>query len=109
MKFIFEEYNNVKNEGISKNSQWKNKAWLEHSWRREWTGENDFGHRAYISEILINMGQVSLLFNNDTGEFEWVDFGYGNFDTYCDNPYGIVAEKTQEFLNKFKLVDIGID
>ena len=54
------------------------------------------------------MGQLSLLFNNDTGEFEWVDFGYGNFDTFCHNPYGIVADNTQEFLNKFKAVDIGV-
>lgn len=68
----------------------------------EWTGGNDFGHRAYIGEILINMGQVSLLLNNDTGVFEWVDFGYGYFDNYSDNPYGIVADNTQEFLNKFK-------
>ncbi|WP_252246789.1 MULTISPECIES: hypothetical protein [Clostridium] len=79
---------------------------IEEAFWGEWTGENDFGHRAYVGEILINMGQVSLLFNNDTGEFEWVDFGYGNFDTYSDNPYGIVADNTQEFLNKFKLVDI---
>ena len=76
------------------------------AFRGEWTGGNDFGYRAYVGEILINIGQVSLLFNNDTGEFEWVDFGYGNFDTFSDNPYGIVADNTQEFLNKFKVVDI---
>ncbi|GAA0787790.1 hypothetical protein [Hathewaya limosa] len=82
---------------------------IEEAFRGEWTGGNDFGHRAYVGEIIINMGQIALLFNNDTGEFEWVDFGYGSFDTYSDNPYGIVADNTQEFLNKFKLTDIGID
>ncbi len=67
----------------------------------DWTGGNDFGHRAYIGEIIINIGQISLVFNNDTGEFEWADFGYGYFDVYSENPYGIVADNTQEFLDKF--------
>lgn len=79
---------------------------IEEAFWGEWTGGNDFGHRAYVGEIIINMGQISLLFNNNTGEFEWVDFGYGYFDTYSDNPYGIVADNTQEFLNKFKLVNM---
>ncbi|MCQ2012016.1 hypothetical protein [Clostridium butyricum] len=81
---------------------------IEEAFWGDWTGGKDFGNRAYVGEILINMGQLSLLFNNDTGEFEWVDFGYGNFDTFCHNPYGIVADNTQEFLNKFKAVDIGV-
>lgn len=70
----------------------------------DWTGGNDFGHRAYIGEIIINIGQISLLLNNDTGEFEWADFGYGYFDIYSDNPYGVVAESTQEFLDKLATV-----
>lgn len=48
----------------------------------DWTGGNDFGHRAYIGELLLNTGEISLIFNNDTGRFEWVDFGYGYFDIY---------------------------
>lgn len=67
----------------------------------EWTGGNDFGHRAWIGEIVLNIGQIYLLFHNDTGAFEWADFEYGYFERYSDNPYGIVADDTQEFLDKF--------
>ena len=66
----------------------------------EWTGGNDFGHRAFIVELLLNIGQISLIFNNDTGAFEWVDFEYGYYEIYDENPYGIVAHSAQEFLNK---------
>lgn len=66
-----------------------------------WTGGNDFGHRAYLGELIINIGQISLIFNNDTGRFEWVDFGYGYFDVYEENPYGIIADSAEEFLAKF--------
>jgi len=78
--------------------------YLQDAFKGDWTGGNDFGHRAYIGEIRINIGQISLVFNNDTGEYEWVDFGYGYYDIYTDNPYGIVADNTQEFLDKFILV-----
>lgn len=67
----------------------------------DWTGGNDFGHRAYLGELFINIGQISLVFNNDTGRFEWVDFGYGHFDVYEENPYGIIADSAEEFLAKF--------
>ena len=79
-------------------------GYLQEAFKGEWTGGNDFGNRAYIGEILINIGQITLVFNNDTGEYEWVDFGYGYYDIYSDNPYGIVADNTQEFLDKFILV-----
>ena len=68
----------------------------------EWTGGNNFGHRAYIGELFLNIGQLSLVFNNNTGAFEWVDFEYGYFEVYEENPYGIVAHSAQEFLDKFK-------
>ena len=68
----------------------------------EWTGGNDFGHRAYIGELILNISQISLVFNNDTGAFEWVDFEYGYYEVYEENPYGIVANSAQEFLDKFK-------
>lgn len=72
----------------------------------DWTGGNDFGHRAYIGDISLNIGQISMIFNNDTGSFEWVDFGYGYFEIYEKNPYGIIADTAQEFLDKFELVKI---
>ena len=68
----------------------------------EWTGGNNFGHRAYIGELILNIGEISLIFNNDTGAFEWVDFGYGYYEVYEENPYGIVAHSAQEFLDKFE-------
>lgn len=68
----------------------------------DWTGGNDFGHHALIGELLINIGQLYITFNNDTGRFEWVDLGYGYFDVYEENPYGIIADSAQEFLDKFE-------
>lgn len=67
-----------------------------------WTGGNDFGHRAYIGDISLNIGDISIIFNNDTGKFEWVDFSYGYFEVYEENPYGIIADTAQEFLDKFE-------
>ena len=78
-------------------------GFFEDAFTGDWTGGNDFGHRAYIGEIIINIGQILLIFNNDTGKFEWVDFGYGYFDVYEENPYGIIADSAQEFLDKFVL------
>lgn len=72
----------------------------------DWTGGNNLGHRAYIGEILLNIGQISLIFNNNTGKFEWVDIGYGYYDVYEENPYGIIADSAQEFLDKIELVEI---
>ena len=79
---------------------------FEDAFSGDWTGGNDFGHRAYIGEFIINIGQISLIFNNDTGRFEWVDFGWGYCDVYEDNPYGIIADTAQEFLDKFHDDDI---
>lgn len=67
----------------------------------DWTGGNDFGHRAFLGELIINIGQISLIFNNDSGRFEWVDFGYGYYEVYEENPYGIIADSADEFLAKF--------
>ena len=69
----------------------------------DWTGGNDFGHRAYVGEIIINIGQITIVFNNDTGKFEWADFGYGYFDVYEENPYGIIADTTEELLEKIHI------
>ncbi len=65
-----------------------------------WTGGNDFGHRAFLGTLSVKMGEITILFNNDTGKIEWVDFGYGYFDVYEENPNGILANSMQEFFNK---------
>lgn len=67
----------------------------------EWTGGNDFGHRACIGQFYFNIGEILILFNNDTGKIEWIDCGYGYFDIYEENPNGILANSIQEFLEKF--------
>jgi hypothetical protein len=48
-----------------------------------------------------NIGEILILFNNDTGKIEWIDCGYGYFDIYEENPNGILANSIQEFLEKF--------
>ncbi len=68
----------------------------------DWTGGGDFGRHALIGQLFINIGQLYLIFNNDTGRFEWADLGYGYFDVYEENPYGIIADSAQEFLDKIK-------
>lgn len=73
---------------------------LKELFNGDWTGGNEFGRRAYIGEIIINIGQISIIFNNDTGQYEWIDFGWGYMDVYEENPYGIIADSTEEFLNK---------
>lgn len=75
-------------------------AFFRDAFSGDWTGGNDFGHRAYIGEINLNIGQICLIVNNDTGKFEWVDMGYGYFDVYEENPYGIIADSAEEFLGK---------
>lgn len=75
-------------------------AFFRDAFSGDWTGGNDFGHRAYIGELNLNIGQICLIVNNDTGKFEWVDMGYGYFDVYEENPYGIIADSAEEFLGK---------
>jgi len=41
-----------------------------------------------------------LLFNNDTGAIEWNDPGFGYFEVYEQNPYGIFANDIEEFYIK---------
>ena len=75
---------------------------FEEGFHGEWTGGNDFGHRMHLGSFYLNVGDILLIFNNDTGNFEFDDCGYGYFEVYEDNPWGIVAESTEEFLNKFQ-------
>ena len=70
---------------------------------KEWMGGNDFGNRAMIGSLLLNIGSILILFNNDTGNLEWIDCEYGYFDTYEENPHGILAFNMQEFLEKLNI------
>lgn len=58
------------------------------------------GNRALIGSIDASVGEILLLFNNDTGEIEWNDPGYGHFEVYEENPYGIFAEDIEQFIDK---------
>lgn len=66
-----------------------------------WTGGSDFGHRTHIATLYMNIGEILILINNDTGKVEWIDCGYGHFDIYEQNPNGIIADTIPEFLEKF--------
>ena len=66
----------------------------------KWTGGFDMGHRALIGSIDASVGEILLLFNNDTGEIEWNDPEYGQFEVYEENPYGIFAEDMEHFIAK---------
>lgn len=65
-----------------------------------WTGGNDFGQRVYIGEFFANIGQITIVINNQTGAVEWVDCEYGHYEKYEKNPHGILAENMYEFLQK---------
>ena len=58
------------------------------------------GDRAWIGVIKKDMGDFLILFNNDTGNVEWIDCGYGYFDVYEENPNGIIANDIDGFLSK---------
>ena len=47
-----------------------------------------------------DVGDILLLFNNDSGAIEWNDPGYGHFEIYENNPYGIFADNIDQFYNK---------
>ncbi len=66
----------------------------------EWTGGKNMGKRALIGSVYTDVGDILLLFNNDSGAIEWNDPGYGYFDIYEDNPYGIFAENIDVFYRK---------
>ncbi|MDE6665614.1 MAG: hypothetical protein K2K14_05420, partial [Ruminococcus sp.] len=64
-----------------------------------WTGGNNFGKRMCIGSFYTDIGDVLIIFNNDTGKFEFNDCGYGYFPKYEDNPWGIIADNTDEFFD----------
>ena len=53
-----------------------------------------------LGTIDTDMGEFLILFNNDTGNIEWNDCGYGHFEVYEENPNGIIANSIDEFLLK---------
>lgn len=65
-----------------------------------WTGGYNMGKRALIGTIDADVGEILLLFNNDSGVIEWNDPGYGHFEVYEENPYGIFAGDINEFYLK---------
>ena len=65
-----------------------------------WTGGYNIGKRALIGSIYADVGDILLLFNNDSGAIEWNDPGYGHFEIYENNPYGIFADNIDQFYNK---------
>ncbi len=67
----------------------------------KWTGGFNMGKRALIGSFFTEVGEdFLLLFNNDTGSIEWNDPGYGHFEVYEENPYGIFAKDIEEFYIK---------
>ncbi len=78
-------------------NDYKNKIQLAFT---RWTGGYDMGKRAMIGDIETSVGLILLLFNNDTGSIEWNDPGYGHFEIYEENPYGIFAKDIEEFYIK---------
>lgn len=56
-----------------------------------WTGGYDFGERFWIGEIDANIGQILLVFNNETGSVEWIDTDYGSFGNLEEDPNGLFA------------------
>ncbi|WP_423227639.1 hypothetical protein [Paenibacillus filicis] len=67
----------------------------------EWTGGNDFGRRMMIGNLLINIGSIPILINNDTNQVEWIDCDYGHFEVYEENPNGVFANSIDDFLKMF--------
>ena len=67
----------------------------------KWTGGFNMGRRAMIGSFFTEVGNdFLLLFNNDTGAIEWNDPGFGYFEVYEQNPYGIFANDIEEFYIK---------
>lgn len=66
----------------------------------EWKGGNDFGQRFLIGNFYTEIGNILILFNNETGKVEWMDCEYGYFKVYEENPNGVLANTMDEFIEK---------
>lgn len=60
-------------------------------------------NRFYIGSLFLNIGDVAILINNGNGNIEWCDFGYGYFEIYEENPFAIMSDDVQEFLDMLVL------
>ena len=66
----------------------------------EWKGKNDFGQRFLMGNFYTKIGNILILFNNETGKVEWMDCEYGYFNVYEQNPNGVLANTMDEFIEK---------
>lgn len=59
----------------------------------------NIGKRAVIACIDHRCGNIWIFINNTTGKYEWATFK--NYEiSYADTPHGLVADDTNEFLEK---------
>lgn len=65
--------------------------------RRFETGGNS--NRIYIGSFYLDIGDVAIVINNDNGNIEWCDFGYGYFEVYEENPFATMSDDVQKFLD----------
>ncbi len=56
-------------------------------------------NRIFIGSFFLNIGDVAILINNDNGNIEWCDFGYGYFEVYEENPFAVMSTDVQTFLD----------
>ena len=66
----------------------------------DWKGGNDFGQRFLIGNFYTQIGNILILFNNETGKVEWMDCEYGYFNVFEQNPNGVLANTMDEFIEK---------
>ncbi|OGO84063.1 MAG: hypothetical protein A2Y22_03355 [Clostridiales bacterium GWD2_32_59] len=71
---------------------------IVHTRLSSWTGGIDFGKRIELGTIEDTRGDMILVFNNDTGEIEWIDFEYGQFGDLNKDPNGVLADSIEELL-----------
>lgn len=56
-------------------------------------------NRIHIGNFYLDIGDISILINNDNGNIEWCDFGYGYFEVYEENPFAVMSTDVQKFLD----------
>ncbi|MEK5163914.1 hypothetical protein NYE69_16445 [Paenibacillus sp. FSL R5-0527] len=71
-----------------------------------WTGGNDFGQRIWIGSIYANIGEILLVFNNQTGAVEWIDTEYGNFGDLQQDPNGMLTHSITELIQALKAIKL---
>ena len=53
-----------------------------------------------MGNFYTKIGNILILFNNETGKVEWMDCEYGYFNVYEQNPNGVLANTMDEFIEK---------